>query len=288
MGAAYMLLPLKILRSAALVLLFAAIGTAKAQVITRPHLEAAGTVIVWGADAAGAAGRAPVVADWIINTGTGATAATSGDHDLIAGNVFTVVTGSLVPVTDGVTNPVGAPFRVQSPNGQPTFSTDTNNNGGTDQFDTFSPFGMRATTDIDTTNLVLNTSFYVASNTAFAIDVQATPLAGTSAAQFNNMRVTWSTTLSGTDGGISFGSAAQYPHTGGANGGRNLNNTRLSTIATPTRAYTSTRRTALTPGSISAQSVRFDLDYTYNFGTYDLSRGLFDIGATVVYTVFVP
>ncbi len=270
-------------------LVAAAAPVAAAQVVVQPHLEAIGTVIVWGADAAGSSGNTPVVSDWIINTGVGLTGALSGDHDLISGDVFTVVTGSLVPVTDGVTNPVGAPFRIQAPSTGPTFSTDTNSNGGTDINDAFSPFGLRANTDADTTNVVINSSFYVASNTAFSVDVQATALPGTTLAQFNNMRVTWSTALTGTDGGIAFGSAAQYPHaTGGANGGRNLNNTRLSTLILPIRAYTGTRRTAASPGTLTQQSVRFDLDYTYNLGTYDLSLGLFDIGATVVNTVWVP
>jgi hypothetical protein len=267
----------------------AAAPVAAAQVIVQPHLEAIGTVIVWGADAAGASGNAPVVSDWIINTGIGVSGATSGDHDLIAGDVFTVVTGSLVPVTDGVTNPVGAPFRIQAPLTGPTFSTDTNNNGGTDINDAFSPFGLRANTDLDTTNLTINSSFYVASNTAFSVDVQATALPGTTLAQLTNMRVTWSTALTGTDDGLTFGTAAQYPHaTGGANGGRLLINRRLSTLVLPQPAYVGTRRTAATRGTISEQSVRFDLDYTYNLGAYDLSQGLFDIGATVVYTVWVP
>ncbi len=267
--------------------LMACATSAAAQVVTQPHLEAVGTVIVWGADAAGVNGGAPVVSDWIINTGTGASAAASGDRDLIAGNVFTVVTGSLVPVTDGVTNPVGAPFRIQAPLGGGTFSTDTNNNGGTDINDAFSAFGLRANTDVDTSNLTLNTSFYVASNIAYAIDVQATPLVGTTAAQFNNMRVTLTSQQTGNDG-VAFGASAQYSHTGGANGGSSLTNRRLSALATPQRAYTGSRRTARIPGSIADQSIRFDLDYTYNLGAYDLSQGLFDIGATVVYTVFVP
>lgn len=262
---------------------------AAAQIVIRPHLEAIGTVIVWGANAPGASGNAPVVADWIINTGTGLNAATSGDADLIAGNVSPVVTGSLVPVTDGVTNPVGAPFRITAPLGRPTFSTDTNNNGGTDINDAFAPFALRNTTDLDTGNLTLNTSFYVASNTGFAIDVQAAALPGTTPAQFNNMRVTWSTALTGTDDGLTFGTASQYPHaTGGANGGRFLINRRLSTLTLPQPAYLGTRRTAASRGTITEQSVRFDLDYTYNLGAYDMSLGLFDVGAVVVYTVWVP
>jgi hypothetical protein len=253
-----------------------------------PSLKAAGTVIVWGADAFGAPGSAPIVADWIIDTGNGLSGATSGDHDLIAGDVHTVITGSLLPTTDGFGNAVGAPHRITQPLSGGTIFTDSSGNGSLGVEDSFSAFGLRASTDVTTVNtLEVDTSFYVASNVPYAIDVQAAPLAGTNLVQFGLMRVTMTTTVAGNDG-LAFGASAQYSHNGGANGGRNLNNTSLSTLLLPQRAYTGNRRTARVPGSIADQSIRFNLTYRYNAGTYDLADGLFDAGAAVVYTVWVP
>ena len=118
--------------------------------------------------------------------------------------------------------------------------------------------------------------------------VQASPLPGTSLIDMTRIRLTMTSTLSGDDG-LPFGASAQYSHNGGATGGSLLNNRRLSTLLVTQPAYLGTRRTARTTGSIADQSIRFDLAYRYNgTGAYDLSDGLFDIGAEVVYTVFVP
>jgi hypothetical protein len=277
---------------ASLCLLAASVGgvpfAAHAGTMDTPSLKALGTVVVWGADEFGASGNAPVVADWIIDTGTGLSAATSGDHDLIASDVHTVITGSLLPTTDGLGNAVGAPHRIVQPLGSGTINTDSSGNGSVGVEDSFSAFRLRSITDVTTANaLEVDTSFYVASNVPYAIDVQAAPLAGTSLVQFALMRVTMTTTQTGNDG-LAFGASAQYSHLGGANGGRNLNNTSLLTLITPVRAYTGTRRTARIPGTIAEQSIRFNLTYRYNAGTYDLSDGIFDAGASVVYTVWVP
>ena len=70
-------------------------GTASAQTEDNPRLRAPGILIIWGADGFGDNASAPVVSDFIIDSGSGATAATSGDADLIAGDVHTVVTGIL-------------------------------------------------------------------------------------------------------------------------------------------------------------------------------------------------
>ena len=61
--------------------------------------------------------------------------------------------------------------------------------------------------------------------------------------------------------------------------------------AGPTLVFAGDRQTALTPGSIADQSVRFDAVYTLAgaSGTgYDLSDGSGEIETEVVYTVFVP
>ncbi len=73
-----------------------ALGTAPmatADTTDRPGFKVQGMVVVWASDVKGAT---PILSDVIIDTGTGNRAATSGDTDLIAGDVHTVVTGSLV------------------------------------------------------------------------------------------------------------------------------------------------------------------------------------------------
>ncbi|MBR9834900.1 MAG: hypothetical protein GYB42_06860, partial [Alphaproteobacteria bacterium] len=52
--------------------------------------------------------------------------------------------------------------------------------------------------------------------------------------------------------------------------------------------FSGNRRTARAPGSIADQSVRFDQTYRWNTGNIDLSQGVIDVEAEVVYTVFIP
>lgn len=251
-----------------------------------PNFQVSGIVFVWGADDFGTSGSAPIVSDFILDSGNGTSAATSGDADLIAGDVHTVVTGALTPTEDATVSNNGVPFRVQRiPGGG--FTTDPNGDGILDASDGFGAFTIRGNSDINTRRGELNTSFYVASNVAFSIDGQATPVGATTANAFNRMRVRLRVTENGNDG-IAFGSAAQFPHSAGSAGGSLANNRRLSSMATPRTVFQGNRRTAATRGGIAAQSVRFDLRYRYNSGNIDLSDGVIDASAEVVYTVYVP
>jgi hypothetical protein len=260
---------------------------AAASILDSYQARIQGTVIVWGADAADPSAGVPVVSDFILNTGPGNTAATSGDHDLIAGDVHTVVTGSLTPVSNSWHAGQGAPMRLNALAGQPNFLTDTNGDGVMDASDSFSPFRIRAASDTNVRRMEIETSFYVASNIRFSIDAQATPTGSTTPAELQRVRLTLSTTQSGDDG-IAFGAAAQYPHTAGPSGGSQANNRSLSTMVVPRRVFLGNQRTAAARGSLADQSVRFDLLYRYNHGNTDLSDGTFDIGAVVVYTVYIP
>ncbi|MEM6412591.1 MAG: hypothetical protein AAF683_13770 [Pseudomonadota bacterium] len=258
-----------------------------AGILDNPHFQAEGLVIVWGSDGFDAAGNSPVVSDFVLDTGSGTTAATSGDVDLIAGDVHTVVTGSLMATQDATTSNIGSPFRVQRVVGG-AFTTDFNGNGVTDPGDTFNPFQIRGNSDINTRRAEFDTSFYVASNTAFAIDGQATQLNGTTDFVFNRMRVRIRVTQSGADDGFSFGTSAQFPNSGGTAGGVQNGFRRLSTMETSRRMFTGNQATAAAPGSLADQSVRFDLTYRYNSGNIDLSDGVIEAAAEVVYTVYVP
>lgn len=252
-----------------------------------PHFKVYGLVVVWGADAPSDTATVPIVSDFIIDTGNGANAATSGDADLIAGDVFPVISGSLTPVTDSWANAHGSPMILRNLDGQPNIVTDTNNDRVMDASDAFGAFRLRQASDTNTRRMVIKSSFYVASNTAFSIDATATPLNGTTLADLNRVQLRLRTRRSGDDG-LAFGSAAQFPATGGPSGGSLANNRRLSTMTTGSRVFEGTRRTARLRGSLAQQSVRFDLRYRYNSGNVDLSNGVFDVEAEVVYTVFVP
>lgn len=249
------------------------------------NLRAMGLVIVWGADAPGASGNAPIVSDFIVDTGNGNTAAGSGDVDLIAGDVHTVVTGSLTPVAAPGTGANGSPFRLRIPG--PDIITDSESDGILDSRDTFDAFGINNSSDVDTFRAEIWSSFYVASNTAFSIDAEARPVGGTSADEFRNIRLRVRVTPNGDDG-LAFGSAAQFPHSTGAAGGGVPNNRRLSNYQTPARVFRGNQATARVRGSIADHSVRFDLRYRFNTGVYDLSEGVIDAAAEVTYTVYVP
>jgi len=261
-------------------------GTASAQTEDNPRLRAPGILIIWGADGFGDNASAPVVSDFIIDSGSGATAATSGDADLIAGDVHTVVTGTLAATQNGLVSSNGVPFRVQRVTGG-AFTTDPNGDGVLDASDAFGAFQIRGNSDINTRRGEIQTSFYVASNTAFSIDATATPLGSTEADAFGRIRVQMRVTESGNDG-LAFGSAAQFPHTGGTAGGINANFRRLSTMTTPFQVFAGNQQTARVAGSIAQQSVRFDLTYRYNSGDIDLSDGVIDATAEVVYTAYIP
>lgn len=256
-----------------------------ASVTDSPAFNVIGAVIVWSADNGGSA---PVAVDFITNTGTGATAAASGDTDLIAGDSHTVVTGSLVSTFDGVNSAGTMPFRIEDPiNGN--FITDSNGDGITNASDSFSAFDLTADTNAAVDGTTSRSSFYVASNTPFSIDAQSQFSAGTSFIFLFITTLDMAVTLSGDDG-LAFGSAAQYPHSAGPNGG--LSGTRtLWSLFGGANVFTGNQRTAASRGSIADQSVRFDLAYSIGAGSltgYDLSLGTFDFEVDVTYTVYIP
>lgn len=256
--------------------------------VDSPNMKALGTVIVWGAGSPTAGSPVPVVSDFIIDTGNGSSAASSGDADLISSDVHTVQTGTLLPAAGAWGSAQGTPLRLQSLDGTPNFLTDTNGDGAMSVQDGFAAFGIRANSDVRTRPMEASSSFYVASNVAFSIDGAVTPLGTTSLLDLLRIRADLSVTQSGNDDGLAFGSAAQFPHSAGATGGSLLTNDRLATMIIPRRVFQGNRRTAATRGTLAEQSVRFDLDYRYNFGNVDLSDGVFDIEAEVTYTVYVP
>ncbi|MEM7458247.1 MAG: hypothetical protein AAF331_02180 [Pseudomonadota bacterium] len=248
-----------------------------ADTIDRPHFNVDGVAIVWAADSTG---NTPIVSDFIIG-GTGSST------DLINTDVHTVVTGTLDALDESFADGTGATLRIQN---SPGGGNQTTRQGDrfTSSADVLNPFQIGNNTDIRTIRSDILSSFYVASNSAFNIDVIASALGDP--ADLNLIRLRMRMSQSGNDDGLPFGGAAQFPHTGNTNqsgvqwGGYR----RLSVLTGGSDIFRGNRRTAAGPGTITDQSVRFDLDYRWNTGNIDLSDGTFDVEAEVIYTIYIP
>lgn len=251
--------------------------TSMGSVVDRPHFNVDGVAIVWAADASG---TAPIVSDFIIDSGV-------ADTDLINGDVHTVITGSLAATDNAFPDGTGATLRIQNSPGGGNQNT-RQGDRFTSAADVLNPFRLNGATDVRTIRSDILTSFYVATNKAFNIDVVAAPVSDP--ADLNLIRVRMRMTQSGTDDGLAFGSAAQIPHSSNTNSsGVQWNGyRRLSTLTAGRDIFRGNRRTASSPGTIADQSVRFDLDYRWNTGNIDLSDGTFDVEADVIYTVYIP
>lgn len=265
-------------------LMLASAPAATAEITDRPGFRVQGLVVVWASDESG---TAPIVSDFIIDTGTGNNAAASGDTDLIAGDVHTVVTGELTRYDSAIADNEGAPLRIQRVVGG-GFTTDFDGNGVMDASDTFAPFQLRTNSDINTRRMEVFSSFYVASNVAFSIDGIATPLGDTTPDQMNRMRAYFDGVTVLGDDGLPFGSAAQFPQSDGVTGGRRMNGRQFSNFTTQRPVFRGNQRTAASRGTLAEQSVRFDFRYRYNSGDVDLADGVFDAEAEILYTVFIP
>jgi len=228
-------------------------STAYASVIDRPFFQVLGVVVVWGGtDYDENAGTAPVVSDFVLLT----PASGSAGADLIAGDVYSVVTGSLDPISDSGTAADGTvtfdPVTGETSGG---VFADNGTAGVLDAADTLTAFGIDANTDI-AGGLVgsHSSSFYVAA----------------------------------------YGSAAQDP-TGGATGVITTVDSLDDMAGGDTKVFDGGQRTAASVGNLAAQSVRFDSVYTLDSDTattgvqgYDLSMGVGTLQADVTYTVYVP
>ncbi len=253
---------------------------AAAEINDRVAFDVPGLVIVWSADEEG---DVPIAVDFVVDTGAGA-----NDTDFIAQDAFTVVTGTLVPASQGS----GRPFEiVDAPGGD--FRVDSNDNGVTDAADSFSAFAMNEDTDVGIAAADTRTSFYVASNVPFNLDAEATQAGGILAALLlDRVSIDMSVTRTGNDG-LAFGSQARLPHSDGPDGGMVFVST-LYDIRNRQTVFRGNQATASGRGSIADQSVRFDIDYNlggwgeFFFRPVDLSDGTFEIEAQVVYTVWVP
>ena len=282
---------LRKLAIAATALTAMAANTAYASIIDRPFFQVLGVVVVWGSDGSTSD---PIVSDFILGT-------TAGGTDLIAGDVTAVITGSLDPVDTATgATALGDTASFDPITGELSGGVLTEGAAGTDGVldisDSLTAFEIDGNTDIDGLISSHESSFYVASNTAF--EIQASTTAAVTSGDFtslSNDNIAWSidVTQSGDDG-LAFGSAAQVPHTTSGPVATILDLGDISTDpALPTTVYEGDRRTAASIGSLAAQSVRFDLTYDLDADTattgvqgYDLSLGAGSIYSDVTYTVY--
>ena len=141
-------------------------STATASVIDRPFFQVLGVVVVWGADGNTSTSDAPIVSDFIVGLGA------AGGTDLIAGDVHTVLTGTLDPIDSTSTdiNTAGFDPVTGAVSGGVFTDTAAGTTGVLDASDTLSAFEIDANTDVNGIgNDTHTSSFYVASNTNFEI-----------------------------------------------------------------------------------------------------------------------
>ncbi len=244
---------------------------ASASIIDRPHFKVLGVVIVWGANDAD--GSTPIATDFVIGD--------AADTDLIAADGRTVVTGSLTATPDAAAIAASG-FSALDLDGTEIGDGD----GDLDLNDSFAAFDV-STATIGGAPLTYNSSFYVASNTAFGINatVQSSTVSGDFA--LADVGYALSVTPAGTDGALTFGGNATDV---GATGDFSGAPADLAAFgAGANQVFLGTERTAANAGNIVSQSVRFDAEYTLGpVAGYDLSQGAGEIEAQLAYTVFVP
>lgn len=280
---------LKSLSSALLVTGLCSTATLNASIVDRTSFKMMGVVLVWGAnDVLEGGGTGGWVMDFNLMDGASGTAAS----DLIPDTGYAVITGTLKPIAKSPTS--GSPLVVNNSAAGFSGTTDSNNDGFLDATDSISEFKLDGTTDVGASTSDNRHSFYVASNTAFDIYAQASLSSATGDfATLNLSNISWKMgiTTSGTDDGLSFGSKAQDPGTGGTGVISGAAADALDDFAAPAKVFDGGQKTAAAVGSIAEQSVRFDLVYGLNDGSggaYDLSMGTGEIVADVTYTVYNP
>lgn len=261
---------------------------ANAVVSDTAFFRAVPMVIVWGADAAaeGAPTANPVASDFVLLVGSTGTAG----NDIISGNVFPVITGTLTPAPQAPAAGTGTLVSVTGQTATPAGGgvlTDNAAVGFLNSADTMTAFGIQAATAVTSPANTLKRSFYVASNSKFDLFAQTGAVTATGdfgALTATNVSWTMAITTTGTDGGLSFGTSAQTPATGGTGISTATN---LGAFATPTKVFGGGQRTALTNGGVAAQSVRFDVAYGL-VGGYNFSLGAGSVSIPVTYTVYNP
>lgn len=236
----------------------------QAAIIDRPHFKIEPIIIVWAADATG--GTA-IVSDFLVGSGPAPT-------DLISDDGHAVQTGTLIKTTDAY----GSLSALIDVDGLYSDIDPLSASAGD-----LAAFAATETLSGSTNTQTWQSSFYVATNTAFSINAQATPTIedGNLAVEDIGFEIQ-KNFGSGSVGGVNWGAQSQDP------GGTFTAISDLSDLASATLVYDGTggTRTASGPGGIAQQSVRFDATYSFAPEGYDLSMGAGEVQADVVYTFF--
>lgn len=263
-----------LLAGAALAASTAAVSApANASIIDRPHFKVLGVVIVWAANDAD--GSVPIATDFVIGD--------ASDTDLISQDGRTVVTGSLTPTADAA-SVASSGFDRMLLNGTELGDGDGEISAADQDVNNFAPFSVAGAT-ITGDALTYDSSFYVASNTAFGINAEIQSSSVSGDFDLSDVGYAFTSTQSGNDG-LAFGANARDV---GASGTFSAPATLDAFAAGPNQIFESTERTADSAGNLASQSVRFDAEYTLGAATgYDLSQGAGSVEAQLAYTVYVP
>lgn len=263
-------------------------SSAVAAVTDRPFFRAGPVVIVWGATGFFEENwDAPVVSDFYLldNVSSG----TAG-NDLITGDVYTVN----FPFDPIHSDEAGWPFQINDP----TFGGAYTSNPSyqvLDANDSYTAFGLDGDTDIDLLGNQQRFSwFFVTSNGAFDIYAEARNLVATgdfASLDYDNMTYQL---LVRSPASASIGQRSQNPSVGGAgvvlgNGGDTL----ADLASGPVKVFDGGRKTARQSGTIASQAAGFASVYRLrgagvNGNNYDLSMGVGNLSADVVYTIYAP
>ncbi len=226
------------------------ITPAQASVTDKPRFQIGGVVIVWGGDGAGKV----QVSDFIFSRPA------ADAVDLIAGHVQPVITGTL--------------YTHSAHPGYGELGRDS----------AFSPLQS-----VNTRTDIVQNSFYVASNTAFHIRavLELDDHTEDIAAGLGKIVRTLTIERTGVDSGLSYGSAAQYPHSGSTSHSGVVNNGPLHNLLHGQLVFAGDRATATHAGTVADQSVRFTNTYEV-IGTSGFEEGVNRILDCVIYTVAIP
>ncbi|MEL6859976.1 MAG: hypothetical protein AAFO74_16435 [Pseudomonadota bacterium] len=235
----------------------------QASIIDRPHFKVEPIIIVWAADANGSAG---MVTEFIVGS--------DPNTDLISEDGRAVNTGTLTP-TDDALGTVNTLVDVSN--------AETGLNPTTAAAGSVSSFAATETLSGSSSTTAWASSFYVATNTAFSINAEATETLNSGDFVLGDIGFTMSKdATSGTVGTIDWGAESQDPS------GAFPEVADLGELTSETLVFDGTNgnRTASGTGSIAEQSIRFDVAYSLAPDGYDLSMGSGEIQADVTYTFF--
>ena len=249
-------------------------GPGLASTVDLPSFEVEPLVIVWAANESDGSG--PVATDFIVGDGNG------GYEDLIGSAQIdgrTLHFQSLQPTADSFGGPgLGNIVDLRD-------SSSLLRQIDTDNPNTFDAFDVDDVT-VDANQLMqFRSAFFVASNTAFRISANKQNEFSSGDYTTADLGFALQINQAGTHGGLQYGSHAQNPV---------LNGGSIPAISSVDAligqdVFIGGQKTAISAGTIAEQSVRFFLRYNLaNDVHQDLSNGAGEVGAEIIYTVYVP